>query len=280
MTYARYLPSPPLNAYINYLYYLDGHLPYLREMILPFPGLDLKINLGGALQVYTPDQAEPPAVYTESWLVGLWSVRHMVNWPVDLRLFGVNFKPSGAYPFVRLPLSEVNNQVVPLDALWGFFATEIRERLYAAPTIQAGFALFEQLLLARLREASFGLDLVQYAISELFRHHGALSIRALSDGIGVSQNHLGTLFKRTVGVPAKELARLYRFEHVLRSVNSTRPVNWTRIAHESHYYDQSHFNNEFAALTGHSPTGYLRLRRQIYAENPVHYQLIRDLPID
>jgi AraC-like DNA-binding protein len=280
MIYARYVPSPPLNAYINYLYYLDGHLPYLREMILPFPGLDLKINLGGALQVYTTNQAESPAVYTESWLVGLWSVHHTVNWPMDLRLFGVNFKPSGAYPFVRLPLSEVHNQVVPLDALLGPFPAEIRERLYAAPTIQAGFALFEQLLLARLREALFGLDMVQYAISELIRHHGALSIRALSDRIGVSQNHLGTLFKRTVGVPAKELARLYRFEHVLRSVNSIRSVNWTRLAHESRYYDQSHFNNEFAALTGHSPTDYLRLRRQVYAENPVHYQLIRDLPID
>jgi hypothetical protein len=61
---------------------------------------------------------------------------------------------------------------VPLAALWGRGAADLRERLQEAPTIQAGFALLEQLLLLRLREAPARLDVVQHAITEInYRCH-------------------------------------------------------------------------------------------------------------
>lgn len=280
MTYIRYFVPAPLNAYINNFYYLDGHMPYLREKILPLPVSDLKINLGGALQVYETEQLERSEALVESWWVGLWTKYHTVEWPQNTQLFGVSFKPGGAYPFLQLPLSELHNRVVSLDTLWGDFAVEIRERLYAASTLEKRFALLEQLLCSRLSEAPNGFDMVQNAITEITQHHGALSIGELSDHIGVSQNYLGMQFKRMVGVPPKELARLARFDHVLHSIDVTKPVDWTFIAHEAHYYDQSHFNKDFVAFTGQNPTDYLRLRRQIQSENPSHNQLRRNLPTD
>ena len=218
MTYIRYIPSAPLNTFIEDLYYLDGPAPYPRQKVLPVASSNLMINLGRPFDVYKPDQVEPFITCTHSWWVGIWSTYHSVDWPPNVQLFGIHFKPGGAYPFMQLPLSEMNGQVVPLDALWGWYAGEIRERLHAAPTIQAGFALLEQLLLARLSEAPPGLEVVQYAIAEIARHHGALPIRELSDQIGISQNHLRTQFKRLVGIPPKEVARFYRFAHVLNLI--------------------------------------------------------------
>ena len=275
-----YIPSPPLNAYIDRLYYVDGLAPYPHEKILPDSRLDLKINFGGAVQAYKADHTEPFATCSDSWWVGLWSASHIVDWPLDMRYFGVSFKPGGAYPFLQLPVSELHNQVVPLDVLWGHCATEIRERMYAAPTLQARFALLEQYLLARFCEDPYGLDAIQYALAQIAQCHGALSIRALSDQMGISQNHLGTQFKQLVGGTPKELARLYRFEHALRSIDPTQPVDWTRVALQSHYYDQSHFNKDFVEFTGHNPTEYLRLRRRVHDENPQRDQHLRLLPID
>jgi len=279
-TYVHHIPSPPLNTYIDDLYYWDGPAPYPRLKVVPIPSLHLMINFGDAFKVHEPDQAEPSAICTESWAVGLWSTYHIVGWPQNVQFFGVHFKPGGVYPFLGLPLSDLHNQVVSLDAIWGNFAAEMRERLYVAPTIQAGFALLERLLFARLCNVPYGLDVVQYAVAEIARKHGALSIRALSDHIGISQNHLGTQFKRMVGILPKQLARLYRFGHIYRSIDPAQPVNWTRIAHQSGYYDQSHFNKDFMAFIGHSPTDYLRLRRQLHAADPEHNQILRPLPID
>jgi len=280
MTYIRHIPSPPLNAYIDDLYYLDGPASYPRQKVLPVASSNLMINLGYPFDVYEPDQAEPFITCTDSWWVGIWSTHHSVDWPPNVQLFGVHFKPSGAYAFLQFPLSEMNGQVVPLDAIWGHYASEIRERLYTAPTIQSGIALLERLLLARLREAPHGLNVVQYAIKEIDQHHGALSIRVLSDQLGISQNHLGTQFKRLVGIPPKEVARFYRFAHVLRLIDSAQPVDLTLIAHQSQFYDQSHFNRDFVAFTGHRPTEYVQLRRRVEAENPEHARAYRNLPID
>ena len=52
-----------------------------------------------------------------------------------------------------------------------------------------------------------------------------LSITTLSDEMGISQNDLGTQFKRLFGVPPKELARLYPFERAIRSIGPTQPVD-------------------------------------------------------
>jgi AraC-like DNA-binding protein len=279
MTFISHTPSPPLNFYINSFYSPNESLPLPREKILPLPGLDLKINFGGGFQVYDVDQSKPFTTVTESWVLGLWTKSHIVDLPDDLQYVGVNFKAGGAYPFLGLRLSELQNQVVSLDAIWGTFAAELRERLYAAATIQARFALLEQFLLARLRETTQGLKAVQYAVAELARHHGTLSIRDLSESMGMSQKHLIVQFKQLVGCTPKELGRLYRFGDILASIDLTQPVDWTLIAHQFYFHDQSHFIRDFREFSGHTPTDYLRLVRQMHAEKPDRTPHLRLLPI-
>ena len=280
MLYVPHVPAPPLNEYIHDLYYIEGPPPYSRLKVSPDAMLHLMVNLGQPFKLYAPYQVTPFATCSESWWIGLWSHYWIVEWPQPIRFYGVHFKPAGVYPFLRLPLSELHNQVVPVDAIWGRFAAELRERLYTAPTPQAGLVLLERLLLERLAEAPYGMNVVQYAIRQIDRQHGVLSIRALSDHIGISQNHLGTQFKRMVGVPPKELARFYRFAHVIYSIDPSKPVDWGRIVRQSRFYDLSHLNKDFLEFTGHSPSDYLRLRRRIHAENPDHPLEVGPLPTD
>lgn len=280
MTYLQHIPVPPLNRYIDYLYYLDGTMPFPQERILPAPALDLKINLGGAFHL-CEDERTGAQRLTESWFVGLYGVHHRIDWPVDMRLYGVHFKPSGAYPLFCLPMSEFYNRVVSLDTLWGGIASEMRERLHAVSTVEAGFTLLERLLLTRLHEEPDLQNVVEYSIAQIDRRHGALSIKALSDHAGISQNHLGKQFKRVIGASTKEVARLYRFQYVLRSIDPTRPVDWTEMAQHCGYYDQSHLNKDFDLFAGHSPSAYLRLRHRGYTEGAaVDQHSLRNLPTD
>lgn len=280
LIYIRHAPSRLLNPYVDYFYYIDGTMPHRREKVLPTGWLDLEVNLGGAIHIYDASGAKPVATCVESWWTGAWTTYGTVEWPENIQLVGIHFKPGGAYPFLNFPLSELHNRIVPADAIWGQFAAALYERLCMARSIPARLALFETLLLTRLCSAPPGLDVVRHSVTEIARHHGSLSMKALSDHMGISQNHLLTQFKRMVGISPKALAQLYRLKRVLRSIDPAHEMDWTRIAHQSGYYDQAHFNKDFRAFTGHSPTGYLQLRRQSHAASPDRDGLIHILPTE
>lgn len=276
MDYVRRVPGPPLDAFIDDLYYLTGPAPYTRMKVPPMPSAHLMVNLGEPFRMHD-------AACVDSWCMGLWTRHYVVDWPLPVHLVGVHFKPGGVYPFLQTPLSELRDQVVPLEAIWGRFAVELRDRLHAAPTARAALGLFEKLLRARLVDAPRGMNMVQHAIGQIAAGDGAVSIRALSDQAGISVNHLGTQFKHLVGIPPKRLARIYRFARIVqfvRTLEVASPVDWSSLAHQAHYYDQSHFNKDFVALTGHRPTDYLRLRRRFRAENPDHVLDLGPLPAD
>jgi AraC-like DNA-binding protein len=280
MIYTSYCPAPPLNAYIDDIYYYEGSPMYARLKALPMPSLHLMINFGQAFHWQDSNQLEPVTLCAESWCLGLWSRPYTVEWSPHVQFFGIHFKPGGMYPFLHLPLSELHNQVVPLDAIFGQYAAELRERLYDAPTLPAKFALFERMLLARLCPTLHGLEVVQYAIEQIARHHGAVSIQALSDHIGISQNHLGTLFKRMTGIPPKELARFYRLARVLRLLDPAQTVDLEHIAQQCRFYDVYHLIREFLQMTGHTPAAHFQMRRQVYAVNPEQARNLGNIPVD
>jgi AraC-like DNA-binding protein len=270
-------PSPPLDAYIARLWSSEGPPPYPRMAALPTPSLQLMVNFGSTYHVYeaSTERGEPCATCAESWAIGLRNRPYVMVWPCDLQLVTVSFRLGGAAPFLRLPLAELRNQIVSLDAIWGSAATEIRERLGALPTPQERLALLERLLLerlARLGESPRGLDpglaAARYAVAELARAGGALSIRALAERIGMSHKHLITQFQQLVGGTPKAVARIYRLQRVLNSIDATRPRLWAEVAHQAGYYDEAHFNREFQVFTGRTPTAYLRVLRQARLERP------------
>jgi hypothetical protein len=63
------------------------------------PVSHLILNLGDDFRWHRSGQAERDGICTESCWVGLWSQHYIVDWPPNVRFFGVHFKPGGAYPF-------------------------------------------------------------------------------------------------------------------------------------------------------------------------------------
>ena len=143
----------------------------------------------------------------------------------------------------------------------------IRNQIGDIASATATLRVLEEELRSRLAEApSGGLDLVQHTGGRLEVSHGAVPVGALADAAGVSGNHLATQFKSHVGITPKRLARIYRFARLILSVDALRPIDWSELAQTAGYFDRAHFSREFKDFTGHTPTGYLALRRRFPAE--------------
>lgn len=266
--YVSRVPAPPLDRFIDDIYCLTG-VPQHRQMnVPPMPSAHLFLNLGEPAPLWDSDQSVAPTVLTDGWFMGVWTRRFVFEYPTYVRLVGVHFKPWGMSPFAVGSATELRNRWMQADAVWGRSSLE-RIRNQAADCASAAEALqvVETELRSRLAATpSRGLDLVRHAGGRLETCHGAVSVGALSDGAGVSDNHLATQFKVHVGVTPKRMARIYRFARLILSVDARRPVDWSTLAHAAGYFDQAHFSKEFKEFTGHTPTEFLAVRRRFPAE--------------
>jgi AraC-like DNA-binding protein len=184
-----------------------------------------------------------------------------------VRLVGVHFKPWGISPFVDMPLTELRDRWVPVDAVWQPSLDRIRNQVGDVASATETLRILEEELRSRFTQARLrGLDLVQQTGGLLETSDGAVSVGALTEAAGVSGNHLASQFKFHVGVTPKRAARIYRFARLILSVDALRPVHWSALAQTVGYFDQAHFSKEFKGFTGHTPTEYLALRRRFPAE--------------
>jgi methylphosphotriester-DNA--protein-cysteine methyltransferase len=100
-----------------------------------------------------------------------------------------------------------------------------------------------------------------FALAELQRTPERLNIRNLAARIGLSQRQLLRHFEERVGLAPKTLARVFRFQKVVKRLDKERRVHWADIAVDAGYYDQSHFVRDFRQFTGLNPSQYLIDRR-------------------
>lgn len=267
MEYVGRVPAPPLDRFIDDIYCLTGVPRHRRMNVPPMPSAHLFVNVGGPVRVWDSDPSVPPAVFTDGWFMGVWTRRFLVEYPTRVRVVGVHFKPWGISPFVDMPATELRNRWVPVDAVWRRSSDRIRNQIGGIASATEALRVLEHELRSRLAEApSRGLDLVVRTGGRLETSHGAVAVGALTDAAGVSGNHLAAQFKSHVGVTPKRVARIYRFARLILSVDVVRPVDWSELAQTAGYFDQAHFIREFKDFTGHTPTGYLALRRRFPAE--------------
>src|SRR5690606_24544978 len=94
---------------------------------------------------------------------------------------------------------------------------------------------------------------VHWATRRLAESGGTVRATALAREAGYSRKHLVELFNREVGLSPKALARIHRFRHALRQMQSSPSKPWAEIAALCGYYDQSHLIHDFRQFAGLSP---------------------------
>jgi AraC-like DNA-binding protein len=179
----------------------------------------------------------------------------------------VRFKPGGAYPFFGVPMSELTNRILPIEALWGSDGTQLRERMAEAPTSTARLRLLEDALSERLRRGDVFEPASAYVVRRAVRMITDAAelprVEGLARTLGVSERQLRRAFDEVVGVGPKAFARIVRFQRALRASERAAAPDWGAIAAAVGYYDQAHLITEFRGLTGTTPGALLRPRPRV-----------------
>lgn len=258
MFFRHQIPALPLSNFVeSFWLYEDCAPPLGLERILPTGSLSLVINLReDSIRNY--DRRDPSRFESlgGSLMVGAHSEYMVIDTACQAAVMGISFKPGGAFPFLKMPASELRDLHVPLDTLWQADGANLRTHLLEAATPDAKFRVLEQCLLAQAGPRLERNPVVEYALGEM---QGATQMRTILDVTrmtGLSPKRFLAIFREQVGLTPKLYCRIRRFQAVLQLIRTGKRVEWTDVALSCGYFDQAHFVHDFRAFSGITPTAY------------------------
>lgn len=257
MTYLQRIPAPPLDRSIACLWYFRGEpRPHALERVLPNGSAQLIVNLAEDQTRGYVEESNGLRVVTAGGtiLAGIQSRYGIIDTMEQEHVIGVSFRPGGTLPFFALPAYEACDRDLALDELWGRPALELRQQLLDAPEAAEKLDVLERALLRQWRPRRLH-PAVGFALEALRRRGDAVRVAALADQAGLSAKRFIESFKQCVGLPPKQYERIVRFQTALAAAERGR-VDWTRVAGDCGYFDQSHFIRDFRAFSGITPTLY------------------------
>ena len=173
----------------------------------------------------------------------------------------IQFKPAGAFPFFHLPVNQLNDKVILGEKIFGNEILQLRQQILEQKNSTEKFKAAENWLRKRMDDKGIPNQ-------ELLKIVGLLKDKPFSDHTEIvqlyskTQKHLIGQFKKYIGLTPKVLHRILRFNEILQKIHLKEQLDWSQIAYQFGYADQSHFIKEFREFSGFSPQQFIKFEHQ------------------
>lgn len=263
-------PPYPLNQFVESVLFYEHYTPaHQIERLLPDGSLNLIVELNGVPQhIYDNQLLTPTHTHRNAWLSGMHSGYISIDSGKDAAMLIIRFLPQGAHPFLHLPVTELNDQVIEADLVFGQAVHQLREQLLGCPTTDQCFERVYQWLLARLKTDFLPPKAIIHGLQQI--HRTPNNLKVIQNQLGYSQKHLIALFKKYVGFRPKQYQQIARFNLALAQIAQGQKLQLTSLGYDCGYYDQAHFIKEFKKFAGFSPKRFIRQKGEY-----IHYLPLR-----
>jgi AraC-like DNA-binding protein len=174
----------------------------------------------------------------------------------DVSYAGVRFRPGAAPVMMGLPASDLRDQRVPLEAIWGRPEVQrLLDRLSRAPSASAASKELERTFAERLGDP---VDPLVTGAVHAIAASPSLRVDGLAARLGVTDRTLHRRVVAAVGYGPKVLARVARFRRFLALAPGHTDLGLARLAALSGYADQAHLSRECNVLAGLTPLQLVR----------------------
>jgi AraC-like DNA-binding protein len=251
-------PAPALRPFIrDFCGYTEHGAPGLvRRTEFPGPQVVVVFDLGPPIAVLDNRDAHRVCRYPSGFVAGLddrYTLTEHEGFQHGLQL---NLTPLGARLFFDRPMSEIVGRVVHFNDLVPPEHRCATEQLASLRDWDARFDFIEELVADRISRASASATNrpIAWAYTQIQRSGGTVEMQRLADALGYSRARLVALFRDQVGFPPKLVARIVRFERVIKHLKLGGHGSWADLAIAFGYYDQAHLVRDMRQFTGMTPT--------------------------
>lgn len=242
-------PHPALRPYLarNHVGFVDVTTESGRWVEAPNGMVTIILNL-----------AEAFGGHPTAFVAGLSETYEVIERDGPIECLDLKLTPPGARRLLGMPLQELTGAVVALRDVLGPQSDGIVDRLRSQSTWASRADLVDSVLLRGLEGATDPDPRVEWAWKQIVVNQGDVRVRGLANELGWSQGHLIRTFRHQLGLTPKKLARIARFNAVLRASGKGESresgMSWAELAATHGYADQSHLIRDFREFTGTTPT--------------------------
>jgi len=240
--YQNCLPSAPLSHWVQSFWQLNVPSGEYGYRSMPDNCVDLIINVQNPQDIFMVSPFSSSTVFE---MVG------------PVAYFGIRFRVLGHQGLIAAPLGEWSADDVPVSDL---LSSQVLHKIYECFEKPLPFNIrckkLGTMLLGTLAYPRVDTRLARYI---RFCHKNTASNIRISEkqcgDFGLSSRQLRRLSQQYLGLSPRELARVFRFQSMLKTMNTGH----VKTAWADHYHDQSHFIREFKSLSGFTPNQFKRL---------------------
>jgi AraC-like DNA-binding protein len=240
--YRRHEAPSELSDFVENLWTVTWELPagnsYTAE-VLPYPSVNLSVT------------------NTEADVTGLVRCRY------DRRLIGrgfaigVRFRPACFRPFIGWPVSQLTDRHRPIADVLGRPTVELRQRIEREENQVRRADILTAFLLEDLPPRDETALLLADMVSRIGNDRGITRVSQVAALAQMSVRSLQRVFGDYVGAGPKWVIQRFRLQDAARAAAS-ESVDWSSLAVELGFADQTHLTRAFTAAIGAPPATYAR----------------------
>lgn len=260
-----YSPSPELRKYVyafwtgNFNFTNSGAL---FQSVMPNGTIELIIHLSDE-KCYLNKNGSGFQASPDYTAIGLRTQVYQVRFLHKVKVFGIRFYPEAIQSIFSVPASGFTDSYEESIHLFGKTIHEWCEQLREKGSTAQRIKLAENFIRRRMHHSPHSVSYVEAAAEMIRQKKGLITIRDLNHSIPISLRQLQRAFGNITGISPKEYIRLTRLNAIHQYMNGIVKPNFTDIAYEFGFADQSHFIREFKSLTGEKPLSFTSKKEQI-----------------
>lgn len=279
MMYREVAPHPKLRKYIKCFWTLEhdyGNSIHDHERLWADAHTELIFTSG---RRYFRKVAGKTVTLPPSFVVGPFQNQLQLFCNGGLTLVAARFWPWGFHALSKIPMTQLKNTVQGSRRVLGGAVATLDAVIADAEGPDARIAGLEQALLNVIGLAQ-GTELHSRPIAgEILDSRGMTRIGELLKGHGIQARRLERIFLDEIGMTAKVLSRIVRFNHAKSMIETDPEIDLRKLAFECGYADQPHFTRNFREMFGITPAHYkadMKYAMQRFKENPADVVFLQD----
>lgn len=244
-----YHPPMALAPYIRYYWIMDISEPNatmkgFEAFACRYPVLVFQ-HLHQANPILRNGSPLPP-----SWVFGMGTRHREYTMYGNYAHTAVTFQPGGIKRFFGVDAHELNNEFADLSELP---MGTLNNRLHASWEDGVKIRMLNHFFTERLKEFSKHRFVLSPQIINGSFEMSDYGVYQLSKKLKLSERQLQRKFRAHIGIPPCTFQRIVRFEAALERLKESKTVNFSQMAYDLGFADQSHFIRDFREFSNLTP---------------------------